>query len=128
LAASAEVGKLRHMGRNLDKNTKVNARRASRLRVECAVLISRLEAAWITELMDISASGMLIKRPRDWDGALGEEFVIDMVFDGDLLINLEATLRRETPEELGMSFSRVPANKERALWGLLGGYADRFDW
>ncbi len=101
--------------------------RASRMHKECAVLVSRRDGAWVTELRNISATGVLIRRPRDFDGRMDEVFVLDMVFSDDVLINVEACVRRVGEHEIGLAFTRIPANKEVLLWGMLGAYADAFE-
>lgn len=101
--------------------------RHARMRIETAVLMSRGHEAFPTELEDISATGVLLRRPRDWTGGEGQVWVLDMVFGRDLHIHLEATVARISRQRLGMAYSRIPEDKQEALWALLGGHADKLE-
>lgn len=101
--------------------------RHARLRIETAVLMSRGNESFPTELEDISATGVLLRRPRDWSGGEGQTWVLDMVFARDLHIHLEATVVRMCEQQLGMAYSRIPEDKQEALWAFLGGYADKLE-
>ncbi|HET7266842.1 MAG TPA: PilZ domain-containing protein [Oleiagrimonas sp.] len=101
--------------------------RHARMRIETAVLMSRGNESFPTELEDISATGVLLRRPRDWSGSEGQTWVLDMVFRHDLHIHLEASVARVYDQWLGMAYSRIPEDKQAALWDLLGGYADTLE-
>jgi hypothetical protein len=103
-------------------------RRPSRMPVDCAVLISRADESWASAMQDISATGVLIKRPIDWIGRRGEIFILDMLFNDDLDIHVEARVARVTDTEIGFVFARIPPDKELPLWNLLGGYADSIEF
>jgi hypothetical protein len=98
--------------------------RPARMRIETTVLMSRGERSHPTELVDISASGALLRRPPDWQGQPGETWVLDLIFGRDLHIHLEAVVARLSPHHLGMAYSHIPEDKQVPLWNLLGGYAD----
>lgn len=97
------------------------------MRIETAVLMSRGIESFPTELEDISATGVLLHRPREWSGKTGQVWVLDMVFGRGLHIHLEATVARVSGHWLGMAYSHIPEDKEAALWNLLGGYADKLE-
>jgi hypothetical protein len=80
--------------------------------------------SWSTDMVDISATGVMVRRPFDWRGALGEHYVLDMMVGADLNIHLEASVARITDWHIGFAYERIPADKEAALWNLLGSYAD----
>lgn len=101
--------------------------RHARMRLDTAVLMSRGNESFPTELEDISATGVLLHRPRDWSGEPGQNWVLDMVFRRDLHIHLEAIVARVSERWVGMAYSRIPEDKQDALWSLLGGYADRLE-
>ncbi len=102
-------------------------RRARRMPSDSAVLMCRGDEAWTTELQDISATGLLVLRPSDWVGKRGDQFVLDLLLGDTLNIHLEARVMRIDDAELGFAFSRIPPEKEAALWNLLGGYADSLE-
>ncbi|HET6545550.1 MAG TPA: PilZ domain-containing protein [Rhodanobacteraceae bacterium] len=91
------------------------------------VLISRGGDSWTADVEDISATGALVARPRDWNGAVGELFVLDILIGAHFDLHLEATVRRLTAEHIGFAYARIPEDKEVPLWSLLGSYADRLE-
>jgi hypothetical protein len=108
-------------------NPNVSGLRPCRMSAQCAVLVSRGDKSWTTLLRDISATGLLIKRPSQFHGQRGDSFVIDMIFSEDLDLHLEASVARLTDDSVGFAFARIPPEKESALWNLLGGYADSLE-
>ncbi len=121
--------------KNLDSQSSANqntgnqklGRRARRMPSDSAVLMCRGDESWTTELQDISATGLLVQRPSDWIGKRGDQFVLDLLLGETLNIHLEARVMRIDDNELGFAFSRIPPEKEAALWNLLGGYADSLE-
>ena len=102
--------------------------RSARMPMQSTVLLSRGADAWTTDIEDISASGVLVRRPDGWAHAVGEFFALDMMIGENLNIHLEATVARVTAEHIGFAYTRIPADKEIPLWNLLGGYADRLEY
>ncbi len=102
-------------------------KRPSRMPVDCAVLMSRADESWASAVQDISATGVLVAKPSDWNGLRGDLFVLDMLFGEELNIHVEARVARITKTELGFAFARIPSDKESLLWNLLGGYADSLE-
>ncbi|WP_130618771.1 PilZ domain-containing protein [Dyella amyloliquefaciens] len=98
--------------------------RPARMRIETTVLMSRGGESHPTELVDISATGVLLRRPLGWDGEQGESWILDMIFGHDLHIHLEAQVMRISDRHLGFAYTRIPEDKQVPLWNLLGGYAD----
>src|SRR5690625_1310793 len=77
--------------------------RHARMRIEAAVRMGRGNASFPPELEDISATRVLLGRPRDWSGREGQARVLDVVFPRDLHIQLEATVARMSGQRLGMA-------------------------
>lgn len=95
------------------------------MRLATTALISRGEQSLPTSLVDISATGLLVRRPWDWRGAIGERWVMDLIFTAsDLHIHLEGTVARICGDCVGYTYSHIPEDKQAPLWELLGGYAD----
>lgn len=101
--------------------------RPARMQIETAVLMSRAGEAQPTELVDISATGVMLMRPLGWVGEPGQSWLLDMIFGRDLNIHLEAVVSRITPHRIGFSYQSIPEDKQVALWNLLGGYADTLE-
>jgi hypothetical protein len=102
-------------------------KRHRRMPVDSAVLMLRGDESWTSDVMDISATGVLVRRPLDWIGQRGDRFVLEMLFGEHLNIHVEAVVMRVDDDELGFAFSRIPPDKETPLWNLLGGYADTLE-
>ncbi|GGA43497.1 hypothetical protein GCM10010981_35800 [Dyella nitratireducens] len=98
--------------------------RPARMRIKTTVLMSHGEESHPTDLIDISATGALLRRPLEWNGQAGESWVLDMIFGGDLHIHLEAKVARVSERHIGFAYTRIPEDKQVPLWNLLGGYAD----
>lgn len=101
--------------------------RSARMRIESAVLMSCGNNAWHGEIEDISATGVLITQPPEWNGKIGDLYVLDMLIGDTLDIHVEARLARIADGRLGFAYARIPEDKEVPLWNLLGGYADRLE-
>jgi hypothetical protein len=109
-----------------EEGTRARARSA-RMPMQSTVLLSRGADAWTTDIEDISASGVLVRRPGGWAYGVGDLFALDMMIGENLNIHVEATVARVTSEHIGFAYTRIPADKEIPLWNLLGGYADRLE-
>ncbi len=101
--------------------------RHARMPVISTVLLSRGAASTQSELMDISATGLCVHRPDDWQGESGQLWTLDLLLAGDGHVNLEATCVRATERKVCFEFTRIPEDRQIALWNLLGGYADRLE-
>lgn len=98
--------------------------RPARMQIETTVLMSSNGESRPTELVDISATGALLRRPLGWSGHVGQSWVLDMIFGHNLHIHLEAVIARISDHHIGFSYSHIPEDKQVPLWNLLGGYAD----
>ena len=47
--------------------------RHARMRISSAVLMMHGADAWSSEIEDISATGVLVIKPEDWNGHLGDQ-------------------------------------------------------
>lgn len=116
----------------IDKEEKLDSEleqlRPARMQIETTVLMSRRGESHPTELVDISATGAMLRRPLGWSGEMGQGWVLDMIFGHDLHIHLEATVARISDHHIGFSYSRIPEGKQVPLWNLLGGYADILEY
>jgi hypothetical protein len=107
-----------------DSNTRY---RHARMKVQTAVLMSRGGEAHPTDLVDISATGAMLRRPLGWRGEPGQTWILDMVFGHDLHIHMEAMVARVSARQIGMAYTLIPEDKQLPLWELLGGYADTLE-
>ena len=70
--------------------------RPARMQIETTVLMSSNGESHPTELVDISATGALLRRPLGWSGHAGQSWVLDMIFGNNLHIHLESVLARDS--------------------------------
>jgi hypothetical protein len=103
------------------------SKRHARKRLSCDVLMMHGVESWTSRLEDISATGLLVERPPRWKGCPADLYVLDLMFEEELHIHLEATIARITRSHLGFTYARIPEDKEVPLWTLLGGYADSLE-
>ena len=101
--------------------------RHARMKIDSAAWISHGSDAWSSELVDISATGVRVKRPSGWCGAMGDIVGLDMLVGDQLNIHVEATVARITDDHVAFAYERIPEDKEVPLWNLLGGYADTLE-
>lgn len=95
--------------------------------IQSAVLLVHGDHSWSSELEDISATGVLLRRPSNWDGIVGEIYILDILIGDTLNIHVEAMVMRVTDTHVGLAYARIPPEKETALWNLLGSYADKLE-
>ncbi|APG06553.1 pilus assembly protein PilZ [Luteibacter rhizovicinus DSM 16549] len=110
-----------------DKESSNMRYRHARMKVQTAVLMSRGGEAHPTDLVDISATGAMLRRPLGWRGEPGQTWILDMVFGHDLHIHMEAMVARVSARQIGMAYTLIPEDKQAPLWELLGGYADTLE-
>ncbi|MDA3914231.1 PilZ domain-containing protein [Oleiagrimonas sp.] len=101
--------------------------RHARMRIETTVLLNRGTESFPTELEDISATGVRLRKPSHWSGGEGQTWVVDMIFGNDLHIHVDARVMWISTHWIGLEYSRIPEDKQAALWTLLGGYADTLE-
>lgn len=111
----------------MNANSDSGALRHARMPNNSAVSIMRGADFWSTELVDISATGVMVRRPNEWRGAIGEHYVLDMLVGPDTNIHVEASVARVTRWHIGFAYERIPPDNEAALWELLGQYADQVE-
>jgi len=98
------------------------------MQIATTALLSGHGQSHPTELVDISATGALLRRPGNWRGEIGQNWMLDMIFGDNLHIHLEAVVARISSHNIGFSYSRIPEDKQVPLWNLLGGYADILEY
>ena len=105
----------------------VQGLRHARKQLDTTVLMNRGGESLSSEIEDISATGVRLRRPHGWDGESGQLWVLDMLFEAGLHINVEATVARITHGHVCFAYARIPEDKQVPLWNLLGGHADRLE-
>jgi hypothetical protein len=99
--------------------------RACRMRVDaCALLLYRGEA-WETRVNDISASGVLIERPRGFPGGADAQINLEIILDNGGTVAVSGRVARVADRVMGVEFTNIPAWSQAPLWHLLGEYAEQ---
>jgi hypothetical protein len=101
--------------------------RHARMPNNSAVFMMHAGDSWSTEMVDISATGVMVRRPPDWRGVLGDLYVLDLVIGAKTNIHLEAKVARITDWHIAFAYEHIPADEEAALWNMLGVYADQIE-
>ena len=114
-------------GRLMAARNAGETRRHARMPINSAVFMMSGGDSWSTDMVDISATGAMVRRPANWRGNVGQHYVLDMLIGPDLNIHLEAVVARITDWHVGFAYERIPADKEASLWELLGSYADQIE-
>ena len=111
----------------MSSSTCSDAVRHARMPINSAIFLMHGDESWSTDMVDISATGVMVRRPFDWRGSPGDIYVLDMMVGADLNIHVEASVARITEWHIGFAYERIPADKEASLWNLLGSYADQIE-
>lgn len=82
-------------------DTTSERRRFQRIAFDAATEIAQGERRWTVELHDLSLKGLLVKRPRDWNGDPDQPFNATITLDSDTRLHLEVVLTRTRDELLG---------------------------
>ncbi len=82
-------------------DTTSERRRFQRIAFDAATELAQGERRWTVELHDLSLKGLLVKRPRDWNGDPDQPFNATITLDSDTRLHLEVVLTRTRDELLG---------------------------
>jgi len=85
------------------------ARHFSRIQfsIPITILTPDNTQVWKSNLIDISLHGVLISRPSNWNGAVGEIFQIDLFLGKDFNITMEVKSVHIEQESLGFSCEHI---------------------
>ncbi|MGL4317381.1 MAG: PilZ domain-containing protein [Pseudomonas sp.] len=82
-------------------DTTTERRRFQRIAFDAATEVAQGERRWAVSLHDVSLKGLLVARPRDWNGDPDQPFNATLNLDGDIHIQMEVVLTRTRGELLG---------------------------
>lgn len=97
--------------------------RYRRMPLEAEVLVLMRGEAWDTQGIDISATGLLVLRPEEWENIDDAEYAIELILS-ESTIPLAGRVARTDDLGVAFEFTRIPPESEAPLWRLLGAYAD----
>ncbi|VAW94279.1 hypothetical protein MNBD_GAMMA22-2201 [hydrothermal vent metagenome] len=82
-----------------------DARHFSRIQFSIPISLSsaNMQQTWECKLIDISLHGVLISRPEDWTGAVGETFQIDLCLAKGSTITMEVSTAHIEQTSLGFT-------------------------
>lgn len=102
---------------------KQSGERYQRMPLEAEVLLLQRGEDWDTQGIDISATGLLVLRPGDWQPVEEAEYCIELILPDDT-IPLSGRIARSDQLGIAFEFTRIPPESEAPLWRLLGAFAD----
>ncbi|MWV11808.1 PilZ domain-containing protein [Pseudomonas sp. R-28-1W-6] len=76
-------------------------RRFQRIAFDAATELAQGERRWTVELHDLSLKGLLVKRPRDWNGDPDQPFSATITLDSETRLQMEVVLTRTHDGLLG---------------------------
>ena len=76
-------------------------RRFQRIAFDAATTLAQGERSWTVELCDVSLKGLLVRRPRDWNGDPDQPFAATLMLDDATRLQMEVVLTRTRGELLG---------------------------
>ena len=82
-------------------------RRFRRIPIEGSVRLFSGSAMWTSTLIDLSLRGVLIDRPADWQGSIGQRYRLDLRIEGGVMIGMGTALQRVCPDALGFACERI---------------------
>jgi PilZ domain len=82
-------------------------RRFHRFDIEGTVRLYSDKAMWETKLVDVSLKGVLIERPKDWNGKVGGTFRMDLRIEGSVIISMGVTTAHLMPHRVGFQWQKI---------------------
>ena len=82
-------------------DTTTERRRFQRIAFDAATELAQGERSWTVALHDVSLKGLLVKRPRDWNGDPDQPFTATISLDDSTRLQMEVVLTRTRNELLG---------------------------
>ncbi|WP_068829152.1 PilZ domain-containing protein [Pseudomonas sp. BMS12] len=76
-------------------------RRFQRIAFDAATELAQGERRWAVSLHDVSLKGLLVKRPRGWNGDPDQPFMATITLDANTQLQMEVVLTRTRDELLG---------------------------
>lgn len=76
-------------------------RRFQRIAFDAATELAQGERSWSVALHDVSLKGLLVKRPRDWNGDPDQPFIANIALDANTQLQMEVVLTRTRNDLLG---------------------------
>ncbi len=102
----------------------LSGERSQRMTLDAEVLLLRQGELWESEVIDISASGVRIRRPVDFEGKIGDQIGLELLLGKHETIGVFGSVCRIDEHEVAFEYSRIPVRSEIPLWNLLGIHAD----
>ncbi|WP_455211436.1 PilZ domain-containing protein [Kaarinaea lacus] len=83
-------------------------RQFTRITFDSPVYLSTDTATWQSELVDISLNGVLIDRPADWQGSLGDIFKLTLdLNESDVEIRMEVEVAHMEDDHIGFHCKHI---------------------
>ncbi|ERI50741.1 PilZ domain-containing protein [Pseudomonas sp. NPDC077186] len=76
-------------------------RRFQRIAFDAPTAIAQGERRWTAALHDLSLKGLMIKKPRDWNGDPDQPFEAQIDLGGEAQVKMEVVLTRTQQDHLG---------------------------
>ena len=82
-------------------------RRFQRFPLDAKVRLYSGTASWQTELIDISLKGVLLTKPKDWDGKIGESYRVGINIESTISISMSVKIAHLEDTKIGCECSKI---------------------
>lgn len=94
-------------------------RRFQRFSFEALARLYSQNAAWDTQLIDISMKGVLVERPQDFEGEVGGQFRLDLRLRGSVVISMGVVAAHVGAERIGLKWRSIDLDSFSRLKRLI---------
>jgi hypothetical protein len=85
-----------------------NKRHFTRIAFDSPVYLSKDAATWQSKLVDISLNGVLIDRPANWQGSVGDLFMLTLdLNESDIEIRMEVQVAHMENDHIGFHCKHI---------------------
>jgi hypothetical protein len=88
-------------------NSDNERRQFRRFPIEGTVKLYSGTAMWSSGLIDMSLRGVLMERPADWNGQIGNRYRLDVRLEGGVIIGMGVELSRIANGDLGFACQKI---------------------
>jgi len=83
-------------------------RRFTRIPFTASAQVVNTEGKWQSELVDVSLQGVLINRPQNWSGQIGQSFMVKLkIQDSDINIRMDAVVAHQEEDKVGFECKHI---------------------
>lgn len=86
-----------------DVHMQEEQRRFTRIPFDADAVLARDGREWRCELIDLSLKGALVKKPDDWNGAVGDDYALSLLLDEETCIRMDVSIAHVEEQHIGLA-------------------------